>query len=84
MIPAINSFRTERRKPSFGLIYCSVYRRHFKVPLILSAIAIAINFPAFFEIQARLCYRMPEGRLGYGVGYYQHYCIQNPILVAHK
>uniref|UniRef100_A0AC34RGT1 G_PROTEIN_RECEP_F1_2 domain-containing protein n=1 Tax=Panagrolaimus sp. JU765 TaxID=591449 RepID=A0AC34RGT1_9BILA len=67
MIPAINSFRAERRKPSFGLIYCSVYRRHFKLPLIISAIAIAINSPAFFEIEARLCYRMPEGRLGYGL-----------------
>uniref|UniRef100_A0AC34FY13 G-protein coupled receptors family 1 profile domain-containing protein n=1 Tax=Panagrolaimus sp. ES5 TaxID=591445 RepID=A0AC34FY13_9BILA len=66
-VPVITSFRAERRKPSLTFIYCSIYRRHFRVPIMLSIVAILINIPAFFEIVSKLCYRMPEGRLGYGL-----------------
>uniref|UniRef100_A0A7E4VJ73 G_PROTEIN_RECEP_F1_2 domain-containing protein n=1 Tax=Panagrellus redivivus TaxID=6233 RepID=A0A7E4VJ73_PANRE len=59
------SFRGERRKTSFSLIYCFVYRRYFKVPLIISIVAILVNLTAFFEITTKICLRMPEGKMGY-------------------
>uniref|UniRef100_A0A914DI34 G-protein coupled receptors family 1 profile domain-containing protein n=1 Tax=Acrobeloides nanus TaxID=290746 RepID=A0A914DI34_9BILA len=65
-----NSFHNsiDRRKTSMNfLVYCAIYRRHFRPPVILSIVAILVNIPAFFEIVTRICYRMDENRHGYGL-----------------
>lgn len=48
----VQSFRSERR---ISFIYCATYRRLFRMPLFLSAAAMLLNFPAFFEIQCVPC-----------------------------
>ncbi|KAI6190571.1 G-PROTEIN-RECEP-F1-2 domain-containing protein [Aphelenchoides bicaudatus] len=61
----LSSFRGDRRKSSLSLLYCSMYRRHFKLPIIISFVAILINVPAFFEIRTESCLRYAENRIGY-------------------
>lgn len=57
----LNTFRQpERRTSSFGL-YWAVYRRHFRMPFALSALAVLINIPAFFEIVIIACRRPLQG-----------------------
>ncbi|PAV81949.1 hypothetical protein WR25_05843 [Diploscapter pachys] len=58
---ALQSFRSERR---ISFIYCSTYRRLFRMPIFLSLAAILLNFPAFFEIRSRQCYKEREGQVG--------------------
>ncbi|VDK64150.1 unnamed protein product [Anisakis simplex] len=62
----LSSFRGDRRSSSLSMIYCSIYRRHFRMPILLSLAAILLNLPAFFEIQSHVC-RRRDGRYGYGV-----------------
>ncbi|KAI6237860.1 G-PROTEIN-RECEP-F1-2 domain-containing protein [Aphelenchoides besseyi] len=61
----LNSFRSERRKTSLSLLYCTMYRRHFKMPILISVVAVLINIPAFFEIRTVQCIRVIENRIGY-------------------
>ncbi|CAB3397992.1 unnamed protein product [Caenorhabditis bovis] len=49
----MQSFRSERR---ISFIYCSHYRRLFRMPLLLSIGAILLNFPAFFEFHTAPCF----------------------------
>ncbi|CAD6193446.1 unnamed protein product [Caenorhabditis auriculariae] len=49
----IQSFRSERR---ISFIYCSTYRRLFRMPFVLSICAVLLNFPSFFEIHTVPCY----------------------------
>lgn len=64
----LTSFRrTDRRiSSSLGIIYCSTYRKHFRLPIILSISAIVVNMPAFFELMREQCVR-------YVVDVDQHY-----------
>uniref|UniRef100_A0A0M3KA95 G_PROTEIN_RECEP_F1_2 domain-containing protein n=1 Tax=Anisakis simplex TaxID=6269 RepID=A0A0M3KA95_ANISI len=62
----LSSFRGDRRSSSLSMIYCSIYRRHFRMPILLSLAAILLNLPAFFEIQSHVC-RRRDGRYGYGL-----------------
>ncbi|KAI6216884.1 G-PROTEIN-RECEP-F1-2 domain-containing protein [Aphelenchoides fujianensis] len=61
----LNSFRSERRKTSLSLLYCTLYRKHFKLPFMISFVAVLINIPAFFEIRTVQCIRLLENRVGY-------------------
>ncbi|KAH7730810.1 Protein GLB-33 [Aphelenchoides avenae] len=62
----LNSFRGVRRKSSLSKLY-TMYRRHFRLPIVISALAILVNIPAFFEIYTALCYRPSENKLVYGL-----------------
>ncbi|KAI6217176.1 G-PROTEIN-RECEP-F1-2 domain-containing protein [Aphelenchoides fujianensis] len=61
----LNSFRSERRKTSLSLLYCTLYRKQFKLPFMISFVAVLINIPAFFEIRTVQCIRLLENRVGY-------------------
>uniref|UniRef100_A0A914WBV2 G-protein coupled receptors family 1 profile domain-containing protein n=1 Tax=Plectus sambesii TaxID=2011161 RepID=A0A914WBV2_9BILA len=54
------TFRRERRASSIG-VYWSIYRRHFRMPLILSTLAVLMNIPAFFELMMISCLKRDTG-----------------------
>ncbi|CAJ0562586.1 unnamed protein product, partial [Mesorhabditis spiculigera] len=59
----VHSFRSDRRVSAHTFLLCSTYRRLFRLPVLLSVLAIAVNFPAFFELGTKVCWLVPEKRL---------------------
>lgn len=51
----LNTGRNDRRNSSLSMIYCYTYRRHFRMPIVLSTLAIIANLPAFFELTSISC-----------------------------
>lgn len=59
-----SSVQRDARHTSISTIYCTTYRRHFRIPVMLSLIAVLLNLPAFFELESHPC-RTKDGRNGY-------------------
>lgn len=54
--------------PSFWK-YLIKYRHHFHTPIFFSLLAILVNLPAFFEMNAIQCFFFAENRFGYIVSF---------------
>ncbi|CAJ0923879.1 unnamed protein product, partial [Mesorhabditis belari] len=59
----VHSFRSDRRVSAHSFMLCATYRRLFRLPVLLSILAILVNFPAFFELGTKVCYHVAEKRL---------------------